>query len=130
MKKIIFLLIICLSLTSCEDLFRNDDELYYPFPERPVTFFEINMGSSVNSISETSLGKFSEDESAIFQLQAQHYRISELDRNPDTGEIIYKYQPQEGFVGEDYVEILAPTDSNGNRIFESKVLEFLIKVSH
>jgi hypothetical protein len=32
-------------------------------------------------------------------------------------------------VGEDYVEIIAPTDGGGNQIFESKTLEFYIKVT-
>jgi hypothetical protein len=129
MKKIVFLLIISLSLISCEDLWNNDDDgLYYPFPEEPVTLFEINIGSSGDRVAETSLGNFADNKSAIFQIRGQHYSISELDQNPNTGEIIFRYQPRRGFVGEDYVEIIAPTDGGGNQIFESKTLEFYIKV--
>lgn len=132
MKKIILLLIVCFSLTSCADLFLDDD-INYPDTGERATFYEINVGNSSssfgNNIVETSLGEFNYDESAAFQLQAQNYRISELERNEDTNEIIYKYQPKKGFVGEEYVEILAPTDRNGNRIFESKTLEFQINVS-
>ncbi|GAA0753450.1 hypothetical protein GCM10009433_05650 [Psychroflexus lacisalsi] len=38
--------------------------------------------------------------------------------------------PKQGYVGEDYVEILAPTDRNGNQIFETKVYKFQINVGH
>lgn len=130
MKKIVLLLIVSLSLISCEHLWNNDDDgFYYPFPEEPITLFEINIGSSGDSVAETSLGNFADNRSAVFQIRGQHYTISELDRNPDTGEIIFRYQPRQGFVGEDYVEIIAPTDGGGNQIFESKILEFYIKVT-
>ncbi|AFU68647.1 hypothetical protein P700755_001813 [Psychroflexus torquis ATCC 700755] len=129
MKKLVFLLIVSLSLISCEDLWNNDDDgLYYPFPEEPITLFEINIGSSGDRVAETSLGNFEDNRSAVFQIRGQHSRVSELDQNPDTGEIIFRYQPRRGFVGEDYVEIIAPTDKSGNQIFESKTLEFYIKV--
>jgi hypothetical protein len=129
MKKLVFLLFVSLSLISCEDLWNNDDDgLYYPFPEEPITLFEINIGSSGHRVAETSLGNFEDNRNAIFQIRGQHYMVSELDQNPDTGEIIFRYQPRRGFVGEDYVEIIAPTDGGGNQIFESKTLEFYIKV--
>jgi hypothetical protein len=131
MKKLVFLLIVSLSLISCENLWNNDDDgLYYPFPEEPITLFEINIGNSGDRVAETSLGFFENNRSAIFQIRGQHYRISELDQNPDTGEIIFRYQPRPGFVGEDYVEIITPTDGGGNEIFESKTLEFYIKVRY
>ncbi|PKG41371.1 hypothetical protein [Psychroflexus sp. MES1-P1E] len=129
MKKLVFLLFVSLSLISCEALWNNDDDgLYYPFPEEPITLFEINIGSSGHRVAETSLGNFEDNRNAIFQIRGQHYMVSELDQNPDTGEIIFRYQPRRGFVGEDYVEIIAPTDGGGNQIFESKTLEFYIKV--
>jgi hypothetical protein len=40
MKKLVFLLIVSLGLISCEELWNNDDDsLYYPFPEEPITLF-------------------------------------------------------------------------------------------
>ncbi|SDG99979.1 hypothetical protein [Psychroflexus sediminis] len=132
MKKIILLLIVSFSLISCVDLFLDDD-INYPDTGEPVTSFQINVGNNSaggNNIVESSLGTYREDQSASFKLQAQHYQISKLERNQDTGEIIYIYQPQQDYVGEDYVEILAPTDSNGNRVFESKVFEFQINVGN
>jgi hypothetical protein len=77
---------------------------------------------------KSSLGNYRDDQSASFKLQAQHYQISRLERNQDTGEIIYLYQPQQGYVGEDYVEIFAPTDRNGIQIIESKIFEFQMNV--
>ncbi|MFO7701735.1 MAG: hypothetical protein R6V37_01940 [Psychroflexus maritimus] len=132
MKKTVLLLFVCFSMVSCADLFLDDD-INYPDTGEPATYYEINVGNSSygfgNNIVKTSLGEFREDQSATFKIQAQNFKISELDRNPDTGEIIYKYQPKEGYVGEDYVEILAPTDRNGNEIFETKTYTFQINVS-
>lgn len=132
MKRIILFLIVCFSLISCVDLFLDDD-INYPDTGEPATFYEINVGNSSsgfgNNVVETSLGEYREDQSAGFKLQAQHYQISKLERNQDTGEITYIYQPKEGYFGEDYVEIFAPTDRNGNQVFESKVFEFQINVS-
>jgi hypothetical protein len=130
MKKIVLLLFISFSITSCAELF-IDDEINYPESDDPITSFEINVGNNSlggNNIVESSLGTFNNNQSASFRLQAQHYQISRIERNQDTGEIIYLYQPENGYVGEDYVEILAPTDRNGNPIFETKVYEFQINV--
>lgn len=132
MKKLILLLVICFCSISCVEIFLDDD-INYPDTGEPATFHEIHIGNNSaagNNILETSLGKFSVQESAAFQLQAQHYNISELQRDSETGEIIYRYQPPHGYVGEDYVEILAPTDRNGNRIFETKIYEFQIYVGN
>ena len=130
MKRFVLLLLICLSVISCVDLFLDDD-INYPDTGEPVTFFEINVGNNSaegNSIVKSSLGNYRDDQSASFKLQAQHYQISRLERNQDTGEIIYVYQPKQGFVGEDYVEIFAPTDRNGIQIIESKIFEFQMNV--
>lgn len=133
MKKTVLLLIVSFSLISCVDLFLDDD-IDYPDTGEPATFYEINVGNSNsgfgNNIVETSLGELREDQSAGFKLQAQHYQISKLERNQDTGEIIYTYQPEEGYLGEDYVEILAPTDRNGNEVFDTKTYTFQINVTN
>ncbi|WP_019037208.1 hypothetical protein [Psychroflexus tropicus] len=130
MKKFILVLFIGFSLSSCAELFLDDD-INYPESDEPITSFEINVGNNPlggNNIVESSLGTFNINQSASFKLQAQHYQISRIERNQDTGEITYLYQPENGYVGEDYVEILAPTDRNGNPIFETKVYEFQINV--
>ena len=130
MKKIVLLLFISFSITSCAELFLDDD-INYPESDDPITSFQINVGNNSaagNNIVESNLGTFTNNQSASFRLQAQHYKISRLDRNQETGEITYLYQPQQGYVGEDYVEILAPTDRNGNPIFETKVYEFQINI--
>jgi hypothetical protein len=131
MKKIVLLLFISFSITSCAELF-IDDDINYPESDDPITSFEINVGNNSlgeNNIVESSLGTFTNNQSASFRLQAQHYQISRIERNQDTGEFTYLYQPQQGYVGEDYVEILAPTDQNGNEVFESKTYMFQINVS-
>jgi hypothetical protein len=130
MKRFILVLLICLSLTSCAELFLDED-INYPESDDPITSFEINVGNNSaegNNIVKSSLGNYRDDQSASFKLQAQHYQISRLERNQDTGEIIYVYQPKQGFAGEDYVEIFAPTDRNGIQIIESKIFEFQMNV--
>jgi len=95
-KKFILLFLICFCMISCVDLFLDDD-INYPDTGEPVTFFEINVGNNSlggNNIVESSLGTFNINQSASFRLQAQHYQISRIELNQDTGEIIYLYQPQ------------------------------------
>jgi hypothetical protein len=114
---------------SCEYWY----DIYHRFSDDPTRFYEINVGNNSlrgQNIVEISLGNFKEDESATFNLQAQHFTISELIRKPDTREIIYRYQPLHGYVGKDYVEILAPTDINGNEVFETRVIEVQISVGN
>lgn len=129
MKKTVLLLVICLTLMSCEDIFRDDDINYVPLADNPTTLFEINIGNYGSSVYEKSLGTFSENRTAVFKIRGQNYSISELSRNSDTGVITFRYQPREGFIGEDYVEIITPVERNGSEIFgETNTLEFFINI--
>ena len=54
-----------------------------------------------------------EDGASIIQ-QARHFEISEIIRNADTGwEPVYRYKPESGFFGSDYVELQLSTGSDG-----------------
>lgn len=130
MKKTIFLLFISLSLVSCVDLFLDDD---IDYPDSEATVHDITFGNSPYTgnprLFEKNLGEFSYDRSAVFSIQGNHFEISELDRNFETGEIIFRYKPKEGYVGEDYVEIIKPTTMDGQSIYGvSKTLEFYFKM--
>lgn len=129
MKKIVILLVVILSLVSCEYLWNHDDD----FPDTEASIIQISIGNSGfgddRAILEYSLGEFTQDRGASFKIRGEHYSISELHRNLDTQKITFRYQPQEGFRGEDYVEIITQTDSEGNPILGiSKTLHFYIEV--
>lgn len=121
-------MIISLGLMSCENLF-SDDDIDYPDTGGVTTIHYITMGVASGegfpgNVFEKSLGEFSYDRSANFVTRGNQYEISELIRDSTTGEIIFRYKPRQGYVGEDYVEILAPTDINGNFLHESLNFEF------
>lgn len=54
------------------------------------------------------------EEGARIAVQAQHFSLSEIRRNPDTRWVaVYVYQPADGFQGADYSEIEVLTGSDG-----------------
>ncbi len=55
---------------------------------------------------EWAVGEFGSRESCKILKQAEHYKISELDEKAN-----YKYEPEEGFLGSDIVEIETETSS-------------------
>ncbi len=76
---------------------------------------ERNMAFTI-SHSDTlrySLGSFGDEEGATIQLQAEHFQISELNRNGNSGEIVYQYKADSTFTGSDYVELKSTRGSNG-----------------
>ena len=59
------------------------------------------------------LGGFGDEEGAGILTQAEHFKISELDRDANKGKIIYKYKAKTNYVGTDYVEISTGRGSDG-----------------
>jgi hypothetical protein len=60
------------------------------------------------SNSETlsyGLGQFGDSELTAIISQAQNAEVSELRIQPETGEVIYFYQPKAGFIGIDHVQL-------------------------
>ena len=55
-----------------------------------------------------------DEEGARISTQANHYSISEIRRNAETGWVaVYVYRPTAGFVGSDYAEVQILTGSDG-----------------
>ncbi|OGS70952.1 MAG: hypothetical protein A3F91_11015 [Flavobacteria bacterium RIFCSPLOWO2_12_FULL_35_11] len=74
---------------------------------------KVNTTISNSEIYTYNLGSFGDDEGAAIQKPAENFEISKLERNFPSGEIIYTYKPQSGFVGTDYVELKTSRGSNG-----------------
>lgn len=83
-------------LYSCS----NDDK------NETYDFIEHNVSIRYSDNFEYDLGGFGDEEGAGIRTQAEHFDISELDRDINTGQVIYRYKALEGFVGNDFVEII------------------------
>ncbi len=96
MKKLFlfFALTAVVITTSCS----NDDDTS---PE--VTVFNITVSNT--EFYTYDLGSFGDEEGAGINTQAEHFEISETNRNPETDQIIYTYQPKLDYNGSDFVEI-------------------------
>lgn len=92
MKNLLFLIVIFV-IQSCS----NDDKTNYTITEQTIS-----INNSENF--EYDLGYFGDEEGANIYTQAEHFEISELNRN-EYQQIIYTYKTQDGFTGADFVEI-------------------------
>jgi len=102
MKKLFIVFILTGILFSCS----NDDD-----PNNQMISENIDLLNTEDY--EYDLGSFGDEEGAEIITQAEHFDISELNRDVDTGKILYQYKPQEGFVGSDFVEITTNRGSDG-----------------
>ena len=103
MKKILLGLIIIGILISCN----NDDDN----SNTEIITENITISNSENY--EYDLGGFGDEEGAGIKTQSEHFEISELERDFDTGQIIYKYKAETNYVGTEYVEITTGRGSDG-----------------
>ena len=113
MKKVI-LLIIGLSFISCEDIFRDDDDLY---PETESV--DINVTIKNSQTYYYDLGEFGINEGAEIDSKGEHFDISELNRD-DSGRIIYRYRPQSDYVGDDFVAIVTGSNYSDGIVFKQE----------
>ena len=66
-----------------------------------------------NQSYQFDLGNFGDEEGASISKQAANYSISSVDREINTGKVVYKYVPATNFVGTDEVEIKSARGSDG-----------------
>ena len=71
--------------------------------------FEINAGELLS----VSLGSFGDEEGAWIIKNPQHAKVSKIYRQISLSSIIYEYQPQDNYAGEDSVTIILNRGSDG-----------------
>ncbi len=103
MRTALILILIFGFVSSCSD----DDDNSTTIITETVTLKDLES-------YQYDLGSFGDEEGAGILVQAEHYEISELEEDSDRN-IIYTYQPQEGFKGNDYVELKTGRGSDGAR---------------
>ncbi len=98
---LIILIMAVLAITGCEDNSATDDG-------------SLRFVISNSEIFEYRTGITGDEDGATIYQQAEHFAISEIRRNADTGyEAVYFYQSEADFVGNDYVELELSTGSDG-----------------
>ena len=114
MKKVSIILILSIILFSCS---KDDD----------INVTTENISISNTETYEYDLGGFGDEDGARISKQAEHFEISELNRNET---IIYTYKPEEGFIGSDLVKIDIITGSDGSSSGKvSKIVEIKFNVT-
>ena len=79
-----------------------------------------------NQSYQFDLGNFGDEEGASISKQATNFSISSVDREINTGKVIYKYVPATNFVGTDEVEIKSVKGSDGAST-NNKIVYTIIK---
>lgn len=74
---------------------------------------EINVKISANETYLFDLGIFGDEEGASISNQATHHSVSIVERETNTGKVVYKYTPASNFVGTDEVQIKSERGSDG-----------------
>jgi len=55
-----------------------------------------------------------DEEGAVIKQHAKHYELNELVRDSSTNwSVVYRYAPEKGYIGKDYVEIETCTGGEG-----------------
>lgn len=103
MKKTFLLFAFIGILYSCS----NDDDNY----NRDVIELNINISNTENY--EYNLGSFGDEEGTEINIQAEHFEVSEIEGDFDNGTAIYKYNPELGYYGTDFVQFSANRGSDG-----------------
>lgn len=71
-----------------------------------------------------------DEEGASIKLQANHFAISEIVRNKNTGwSVVYHYKPEPCFIGTDSVTIETYTGSDGANIGNTKLIQLYFQIT-
>ncbi len=106
MKKTFVYLTILISVITLNLSCKKDNTI------EPVTQ-TINATIKINQSYQFDLGNFGDEEGAFISKQAINFSSSSVDREVNTGKVIYKYVPKINFVGTDEVEIKSARGSDG-----------------
>jgi hypothetical protein len=103
MKKVFVLLTIIGFLGSCSS---DDDGIR-------TKEININVILSNSRTYEYYFGSFGENEGVEIEIQATHFELSELQEFSNNTQVVYKYKATPGYLGNDYVELIAERGSDG-----------------
>lgn len=76
----------------------------------------------MNDAYQYDLGLFGDEEGATISRQAKHFSSSLVERDISKTKVIYKYQPTQGFIGSDEVELQSQRGSDGSSHNKDKLI--------
>ncbi len=114
MNKLTFLIALFLNLGiwGCDDKEREDTKPCTNYTEQEKT-----------KKYEWFISSFGDEEGAGIIKQAQHFKVSKIDREEGT----YYYQPQDGFIGADSVKIEVSEGSHVGGSDRGRITRYKIK---
>ena len=121
MKKIFIFIAIIGFLGSCS---KEDNN-------RTSRVIEIRINLSNSEVYDYTIGRFQGEEDFVeIVVQPLHSEISELIITENLQLAIYKYKPQENFVGEEYVEInsIKYIDQENDGEIEEKIIKLSFNI--
>jgi hypothetical protein len=112
MNKLFCTLTLLIGLAALFSSCKKDSDSLDPDCDLPASH-EINIKITANETYQFDLGIFGDEEGASISKQATHFSVSEVERDNNSGKIIYKYTPATNFVGTDEVQIKSERGSDG-----------------
>lgn len=80
------------------------------------TYVNITATIKVNQSYQYDLGGFGDEEGASITKQANHFTTSKIEREINTGKIVYYYTPVINYTDTDEVELKSIRGSNGSSV--------------
>jgi len=82
----------------------------------------VNVNLKMNDAYQYELGLLGDEEAAVITRQATHFLNSVIERDISKSKVIYRYQPSEGFIGSDEVELESKKGSDGGNHHKDKLI--------
>ena len=105
MKRLCYLMLVFVLFTSTQSCEKDN-------PSKTSTN-SIQISLKLNEIYHFDLGYFGDEEGALISKQANHFQTSKIDRDINSGKIIYTYVPTIDYSGMDEVELKSIRGSDG-----------------
>jgi len=82
----------------------------------------VNVNLKMNDTYQYDLGLFGDEEGATISRQATHFFRSLTEIDISSNKVTYKYQPTQGFIGSDEVELVSKRGSDGGNHNKDKLI--------
>ena len=79
----------------------------------PTPSTVLNLTLKSDASYQYDLGYFGDEEGATISIPPKHFKDSKIDRDINSGKVIYTYAPSTGFTGTDTVELKSMRGSDG-----------------